>query len=439
MQYLAWAEISIPLCLITGFSYSKRARTISHAMNYASSHGFEASEISVRVSINRGVAMAYGVDFGHYVDLLESLEVSNSSSQGGVTIGGYPIYPELNFALTNINRSYQTDFSTDDVIALEADLILSGVSCVKEVSRERALVIGYAETVIQVPKTTLSCKGKDFVIQDSVAISNYITTPKTLSLEVLIGQDNRTPERDAFLNDLISEQATVTCELPQGTVVYNVIHAMCMDSVLYLEGSVLPESATQAVTKTYIDCDISDIITDICSMLGVDADVLLDGHVDYYLMQCTPVQAIEDLQKSAGFLVSIQGNKITFAWIPESVSPQISLENHTIEDDARNEDINGIVWSDGENEHMVGEVSGEVLKVDSVFKSDAGSNFAERVLAFARYHSARVVVSGDIIDNLGTHSQISFPKDDVELALLVEEPSFDWLSGQMTLECREVR
>lgn len=439
MQYLSWADIQIPLCLVTGFSYAKRAKTVNHARNFASARGFEASEVSVRVTLSRGVAMAYGLEFGHYLELLESFDASKENPQGTITVGGYPIYPELNFALTNINRTYQTDLATDDITVLEADITLSGVSCVKEVSRERALIIGHEDAVIQLPKTTISCKGKDFVIQDSVSVSRFITTPKELQLEVMIGQDNRTPERDGFLNDLISEYATVTCELPQGTVVYNVIQAMILDSVLHLTGSVLPESASQMVTKTYMDCDLSDILADICDGIGIDVDILIDGHVDYYLMQCTPIQAIEELQQSAGFIVSIQGNRLTFAWVPDGVEPQIALDDLSVDDDTRSEDVNGLVWRDGIHEIMVGDVSGEVPKVDSVFRTDAGNGFAARVLAYLRYQSARVTVSGSILNNIGSHSQIAVPKDDVELALLVDYPTFDWLSGQMSLECREIR
>ena len=79
MQYLDWADIQIPLCLVTGFSYAKRARTVNHARNFASARGFEPSEISVRVTLNRGVAMAYGLEFGRYVELLESFDASKDN------------------------------------------------------------------------------------------------------------------------------------------------------------------------------------------------------------------------------------------------------------------------------------------------------------------------------------------------------------------------
>lgn len=148
---------------------------------------------------------------------------------------------------------------------------------------------------------------------------------------------------------------------------------------------------------------------------------------------------LEELQRSAGFIVSIQGNKLTFAWVPDSVDPQITLDDLSVDDDTRSEDVNGLVWRDGIHEIMAGDVSGEVPKVDSAFKTEAGDGFAGHVLAYLRYQAARVVVSGSIVDNIGSHSQIVVPKDDVELALLVDEPTFDWLSGQMSLECREIR
>ena len=57
---------------------------------------------------------------------------------------------------------------------------------------------------------------------------------------------------------------------------------------------------------------------------------------------------LEELQRSAGFIVSIQGNKLTFAWVPDSVDPQITLDDLSVDDDTRSEDIQIIAFSEDE-------------------------------------------------------------------------------------------
>lgn len=438
MQYLSWADILIPLCFVTGFSYSKRARVTEHSGGFASSRGYETSEISVRVSLSRNAAVAYGLDFSECLRELEDLTADKDNAQGTVSLGGYPIYPELNFALTNINKTYLTDLSTNDISSLEADITLSGVSCVKEVSRERALIFDLKDTAIELPKVTLTCKGKSLVVQDSLSIARFETAPDRIELEIYISQDDRKPERKGFLESIVRDYATVTCDLPQGTVTYNIINCMQVDNVMQISGAVFPETASQTATKTFVDCDLSEIIRAICDIIGIDADIRVSGKVDYYLMKCTPMEALEALQKSAGFVVSRQGNKITFGWLPDSIQPQKTL-NLNVTDDTLDELSCGLIWRDGVNEANVGDVSGNVPEVQSVFRSSEGEYFAKRILSYQRYLQSYIRIEDAIDETIGSHSQVAIVRNNVEVPVLVDYPIFNWLDGTMILECREVR
>lgn len=438
MQYLAWADIIIPLCFVSGFSYAKRSRVTEHRGGYVSARGFETAEISIRISLTRGAAMAFELDFNEWIRNIEDLTANPLNGQGTVSLGGYPIYPELNFALTNINRTYVTDLSTNSIHTLEADITLSGVSCVKEVSRERALIFDLDDTVIELPKVTLECDGKSLVVQDSLSIARFETSPDKLELEIFIGQDTKTPERDGFLNSIMTKYATATCELPQGTVVYNVISCQQVDNIMQISGSIFPEAASQVVTKSFVDCDIADIIKDICDTIGIDASIQISGSVDYYLMKCSPLDALQELQKSAGFIVSRQGNEVTFAFLPDSIDPQKTL-NLTVTDDSLGELTCGLIWRDGVNEYMVGETQGEVLEIQSVFCSKAGEAFAKQVLRRRRYNQSYIRIEDVIDDTIGSHSQVAIVKNNEEVPVLVDYPVFNWLDGTMILECREIK
>lgn len=438
MQYLAWADRLIPLCFVTGFSYSKRARVTEHAGGFASARGFETAEISVRVNLSRGAAMAYGLNYADCLRKLDELTADKENAQGPVSLGGYPIYPELNFALTNINKTTLTDLASNDIASLEADITLSGVSCVKEVARDRALIFDLKDTAIQLPKVTLTCKGKSLVVQDSLSIARFETAPDRIELEIYISQDDKKPDRKGFLECIMSDHATVTCELPQGTVSYNVIRCQQVDNVMEISGSVFPETSAQMVTKTFADCDLSDIIAAICDMMGIEYDIRVSGHVDYYLMKTTPTQALEDLQHSSGFIVSRQGNKVTFAWVPDSITPQKTL-NLNVTEDTIEELTCGIIWRDGLNEATFGDISGNVPEVQSVFRSPDGGAYAKRLLAYQRHAQSYIRIEDALDDTIGSHSQVAIVRNNEAVPVLVDYPIFNWLDGTMILECSEVR
>ena len=138
MQYLSWADVQIPLCFVTGLSYAKRAKVIEHTVGYASTRGVEAAEMSVQIQVTRAACMAFGLNFDEQVMQIRSLIANKDNPSGGVTVGGYPLYPELQFALTNVNTTYTAD-SVNGISVYACDLVLSGVACTKKVCRNRAL------------------------------------------------------------------------------------------------------------------------------------------------------------------------------------------------------------------------------------------------------------------------------------------------------------
>lgn len=435
MQYLSWASVQIPLAFVTGLSFRKTAKTVEHTGGYISARGFEASEISAQVEVSRATCMAMGLNFNEWFGVLDGLSVETNGEAGAVTLGGYPLYPELKFALTNKNTTRVTDLASSAPISIACDIVLSGVECVKEVNRQRTLEFDADGHVL--PKISLTVNGQTLVVQDSTTVSKMNVTPNACELEICLGADRSNINREAFLNDLLDEKtATVTLGLPLGDVTYHIIWADLTHGILQISGSIFTEAANQVLTETFDDCDLSDILQYLCDALGLKADIQAHGHVDHYQLNNSPMAALEALQQSAGFVVSAHLGAVTFAFLPDSVTSQKTLEL-TIEEDSMDELTSGVIWRDGENEFTSGDTAGELLKVDAVFLS-SDAKWAEQCLRFAQYKANALVVSGDMDNEIRHHSQVSIPKDTGDVTGLVDYYILDFVSNVMRLEVHEV-
>lgn len=436
MQYLSWASVQIPVAFVTGLSFRKTAKTVEHTGGYISARGFEASEISAQVEVSRATCMAMGLNFNEWFGFLDGLSVETNGEAGAVTLGGYPLYPELKFALTNKNTTRVTDLASSAPISIACDIVLSGVECVKEVNRQRTLEFDADGHVL--PKISLTVNGQTLVVQDSTTVSKLNVTPNACELEICLGADRSNINREAFLNDLLDEKtATVTLGLPLGDVTYHIIWADLTNGILQISGSIFTEAANQVLTETFDDCDLSDILQYLCDALGLKADIQAHGHIDHYQLNDTPMAALEALQQSAGFVVSSHLGEVTFAFLPPSVTSQKTLEGLTIEEDGMDELTSGILWRDGEHEVTAGDTTGELLKVDAVFLSSE-TKWAEQCLRFAQYKANALVVSGDMDSEIRHHSQISIPKDSGDVTGLVDYYIMDYVSNVMRLEVHGV-
>ncbi len=433
MYYLSWADQQIPICFVTGLSYAKRAKVIEHTGGYVSTRGFEAAEISVQIQVTRSACMAFDLNFDEEVAKVRSLRADKDSPSGGVTLGGYPIYPELQFALTNINTTFNAD-SVAGVSVYACDLVLSGVECTKEVCRNRALEFA-PETVI--PSVSLKCKGKKLILQDGNQISGLITSPNDCEVECILGADSQKASRKGFIQDVIDEGGTIEIDLPSGLTVFNVISASLNGNILSLTGSIFPESAYQAETKTFRNKDIKEIVETLLRDCGADdIDVRISGMVDYFRMSKSPLETLEDLQNSAGFIVNARANKITVAWVPDIIDAQKDIEGTIIDDDAH-ERIAKVLWKDGLHEVEAGDGNGETIEINSCFSS-SDKSFAGHVLAYRRYNATFIAIEGVIDNEIGHHSQVGVLKDDTSVPCIVDFYQCDWVNGIARYECRWV-
>lgn len=427
MQYISCANLQIPLAFIEAVSWTKTARVLQHNGGYISARGFETAEISVRCVIDFSRCAPFGLDFADELQTLEAVKTDRTSMSGVFRIGGYALYPELEFALTNINKTIQADL-TGTTTAIEADMVFSGVKAVKEVVRNRALEIDSAVTM---PNVVLSVDGKDLKIQDAFQVTEFITEPDSIRLALSIGSDMDFVSREGFLTALLNG-GTITADLPQGKTTYYVIDANLVEEGLSLTGSIYPPKAMQTLTRTYTDTTLKAVIADLAKEAGIDAECLVDGKIDYYRAFNTPIECLKEIQIGAGFIMSYRQGKLTCAPVPDVLSGQYDIDYIEMNQDSDREAVSGCYWYDGINCFTVGKIDKTSVRVYSPFRSS--QNYATECLKFARYSRNAVIVNSDIDSRIDAHSVVTVRSNDAVLDCLVDWYSFDWISGMMNLE-----
>lgn len=428
MRSLICGNVEIPFCFVQSISWTKRAKTVQHVGGYVSSRGFESAEISVKAHFDYATSNAIGIDAKSIYTGLVNLTTDRLSPSGVLYLDTHPIYPELEFTPTNINKTFVTDESGSEII--ELDIIFSGVKAVKEVNRENVLRL---EPVTTIPEVVLSVDGKELVVQDSCAISAFTTTPDSVSLSFEIGSDTEIVSRDGFLTKLLNG-GIIQASLPQGETKYYVITADLVDNELVLTGSVLPPKSQQAICKTYQNTTLKAIIQDLTSLAGVECNCLIDGKVDYYRAFGAPIQCIRDLQASAGFVMSWRHGVLTCADVPDNLSASLELQYISITQDGGDEPISGIYWTDGITRATVGDLDNTSLMIYSVFRSVDGLDYARECFSFAKYNHNHIIVSMNIMDNLDNHSVVYVRSNGQDLSCMAEWIEFDWINNIMQVE-----
>ena len=422
MQYLSCADLTIPLCFVQSISWQRRARTVQHLGGYVTARGFETAEISAKLHVDFGVCKAYGVDPQTIYSLIDSTVTNRTAKSGLFTLGRFTVYPTLEFALTNINKTYSPDIGI-----IECDCVWSGVKAVKNVARENALTIDPTQTM---PELTLSIGWKSLVLQDFCSISAFTTTPDSITISVMIGSDMDLINRDGFLTDLLS--GTVSAKLPQGETKYYIIQADLTDESLSITGSVYPPKSAKIITKTYQDTSLKAVILDLAAEMGVDCDCRVDGTIDHFLAFGAPLDCLKSLQSGAGFIMSLRQGKLTCVDVPSALNASTELQFIEMSQDTDTEPIHGCYWYDGINQKTAGKLDSSAIRVYSTFRSTA--DYAQKVLNLVRYNKNMIVVQSEIMQTLDTHSVVGVQSNDTMIDCMAEWIEFDWLNNVMSVE-----
>ena len=423
MQNLQCADFELPLCFVQAVSWTRRAKTVQHVGGYVTSRGFESAEISVKLRIDFAVCKTFGIDPHQVFYSIDATATDRTSQSGVFYLGKYAVYPSLEFALTNINKTYSPELGV-----MECDCVWSGVKPVKNVARENALTVDPSDSL---PKITISYNGKSLVMQDFCSINQFVTMPDAIQLAMTLGSDLDLVNRKGFMTDLLNG-GTITAELQTGTVVYFIVSADLTDERLTMTGSVYPPTASRAITKTYTDTTIKSIVDDLCRIGGIDGECIADGQIDYYLAMGSPLENIRSLQQGAGFITSVRAGRLTCANVPAALQAETEIEYIEINQDSDVEFVSGCVWYDGINTTQSGTLDKNSIVIRSPFRST--HNYAAPRLAFERYNRNSIVVKCEIMQNIDAHSVVSVQSNDSIINCMVEWFETDWINNMMSLE-----
>ena len=430
MQYLSCGHISIPLIYVKSVAWSRRARTTARTGGYLVAHGFVATELTAQCVFDEGLCAVSGRKLADDLAIFESLVTDRMDVPDVLYIGGYPVVPSLQFALTSCNITRIADASGS--VALSADLAFASVRVSKEASRQRALQAN--DWGIDVPAVSLSVEGKTLELKDTYRLASLVRTPDSLSLICEISDDLSVADEQGFLSSLVENQAKVIAKFPDGDVTYWVVSASLDDNVLNVTGSILPDESQQETVVTYWDKPMSVILTDLCHRMGVECICkFVDFVVDYYQVTSSPWDAVKSAVNSCGILMSWDRNVLTFVNVPSDVMASYELEAETTPSDEGAQIYSGCIWSDGINRFTTGDMKGEVVQYISVFRSSSKEP-CEQCLKLARYYQRTCVVICPVNSAIVQHSAVIVNSNGSKKNGLVENFEVDFVQGTARYE-----
>lgn len=361
-------DLKIPTGMITAFSYTLKSRLGERHDGRVFSCGFEAPEVSLRVIVSPSVCSLFGVDYRNALTGFLGLDISRKTTPKQIKIGDFVPCRGFLFAPTSIN------FSTDaEGLEYEFDVVLSPVQNALLAESNRAS----ASKNQLLPRVVLTCDGKSIELKDEITFTELMEMPDGCYLTALIGDDSRLAEFESWAGRL-SKGGEIQIETSE-TRKYYCTTADLLDGELTITGSIYPPSAFVPVTVTYRNTDLGAILKDIAGMFGFAANVRVSGNVSYFLLEGTPLEAIANLQNSAGFLVSATPGNISFVRIPDGEQPLDFVTLTAIPvDDTKAEKCSGCRWIDGEHEFVYENGDGPKVECRSCFCSDDSRFATER-------------------------------------------------------------
>ena len=436
MQYLECGKLRLPLCYVQSIAWSRRARTKKTTGGYSRSIGFEGVEISVRATFSVAVAQANGRNMLDDYILFDTVAGERMDTPNLVTLGGYPVVPSLQFAITSVNRTRNYDLAYDPTI--ECDIILAGVRVSKEASRARIMMFEADEGLLELPAITLSCEGKDLELSGAYALQEFKAQPDGCAITVAISDDMSIASQQGFMESLLQKEGTFSVGYLSGKTRYWIADAVLSDNILSISGTVLPPDSQQTYVKSYWDTKLGDILGDLSKRMKVKCEnKFADFTVGYFQSRTTPMVAIQSLCDSAGLIMSWRQNSLVFAEPPSVVAAQIELEAIDTPDDTGAEVLTGCDWRDGINRQTVGDLSGHVLHIQSAFRTESKQP-ARNCLLLAQ-QVQRVAVIETVYEPRIVHgSAVSINSNGTMKSGYVSSYEIDFLSGLARYEVNVV-
>lgn len=430
MQYLKCGHLSIPLCFVQSIAWTRTARVSASQAGYITARGYEPCEVSVKCEFSYGTCQAMGLDAVEQYRNFDMWVTDRMDEPDTLTVGGFPIVPSLNFALTSVNKTRVYDSAFNPTIG--CDLVFSGVRCAKEVVRNR--VLDLENDSVEMPAVVLISEGNELDVRQKYSIEAFTRTPDAVEISIAVGDDLTLVSRDDFLETFIKSQGKVRVTYGAESVTYHVIAATLSEMTLHFVASILPPQSQKCFRFTWRNTKLSTIISDLCLSMGVKKKLhLTDFDVLYYVTSDTPMNALRRLQDSVGFVMSWDENTLTIADPPKDVYGDVVLEGFTPLQDTKDAPVLGCIWTDGLYRHVSGEEGADTVRIYSSV-STKNPVVADIRLSYENFIRRRAIIESPIYPQILHYSCVRVLSQDSLLDGVVENFEYDYVDGTARYE-----
>ena len=348
MKYLTLGDLQIPLCFVSNVSWAKTSKTTTASDGRVRARGFGAVEVSLRLSLDVPTCSAWGLSASEWIDKLSNLPVERTTGAAQLQIGELTVYPSVLFAISSINTTESSDASTTAASLIECDITLSGVATAKAVSRNEQLAKADAQVVI--PDVTIGIDGSANTIQlkDTYAINEFVRGAASIRLGFSVGDDLALPDRESFFNEFVARGF-----VEADGVKWYVVDGLILDNEIAVTCSALPAKSMQSAHRTWIKgASLRSIFVELGAMCGASSvDCGIDGAIDYYLLNGSPLEALQAIASDVGAIIYAQNDVIRI--LPTTRKQDIAYAlplketQFDVIEDNRGEGFGGVDWCDG--------------------------------------------------------------------------------------------
>lgn len=434
MKYLTLGDLQIPLCFVSNVSWAKTSKTTTASDGRVRARGFNAVEVSLRLSLDVPTCSAWGLSASEWIDKLSNLPVERTTGAAQLQIGELTVYPSVLFAISSINTTESSDASTTAASLIECDITLSGVATAKAVSRNEQLAKADAQVVI--PDVTIGIDGSANTIQikDAYAINEFVRGAASIRLGFSVGDDLALPDRESFFNEFVARGF-----VEADGVKWYVVDGLILDNEIAVTCSALPAKSMQSAHRTWINgASLRSIFIELGNMCGASSvDCGIDGTIDYYLLNGSPLEALQSIASDVGAIIYAHDARVRIlpATRKQDIAYALPLKETQFDviEDNRGEGFGGVDWCDGVRRFKAGDASKSCHVVRSSIRMNAKA-VAQAVLEAENFKSRRLRVSMPLRDDIVVGSALSLELQNEQVVVVVNSTEKDYLSEILTVE-----
>lgn len=423
MKYLEFDNHKIPLTCITGLSYDRAGNIVQRANRSYRCIGMNPVQVQVQISLSASTCI--DGDWLAIARDLVNVKPQRTKTPSFLIVDSNVILPQLYFMLSSVNATYQSD-RLGNLVQVDISWTLSGCKVVKDENREPALIF---ESGVVIPRVTLHCKGQSIECANDINIAGMKLNSLTGKLQLVLSDSSKEVSRAAW-QETITNASDCSFDIENYGTFYVLSTTRMDENWLEFDLSKFGKDWRNRKTVTFLDTGKEHNLKEVFPSLNVKSD----ASFAYYQYSDQPINALNALKESLGFLIGVKGDTITLYDTPDTIAAGAVTYDYPLASDVMTTPVDGVCVSDGVGLYFAGDIIGETISVDSVCRVGT-CDVAGRLLKFAKFEQNIIILDIPWDARIQTGSIVSVHVGAGEIKnCICTEYEIDFLSGRMTLE-----